>query len=123
MVALCGAKGCNGRSSTEEVLALTVLSVIVGVILAVGYYFMFVTLQNWVAKGSPLRMLVMLSFIIRLAAIMAIFVVIAKWTPLNILAVVLAFVVVFTILMLVWIYVMASKRQGGPPPDDGSGAN
>lgn len=123
MVALYSAKGCNGRSSTEEVLGLTVLSVVVGLILAAGYYYMFVRLQSWVAKGSQLRMLAMLSFIVRLAVILGIFIVIGAWTPLNFLAFIAAFIGLFTILFMVWIYVMASKRPGDPPSTDGPEAN
>lgn len=119
-----GAGGCDGRSSREEaVLGLTLLSVAVGLILAAGYYYSFVRLQNWVATGSQLRMLAMASFIIRLVVILAIFVVVGLWTPLNFLPFIVAFILLFTILLLVWLYVMASKRPGGTPPDDDSGAN
>ncbi len=56
-----------------------------------------------------------LSFFIRLVVIVAILFALGFWSPLNILAVCLAFVVVFTILNGVWLYVVVTKRRGVLP--------
>lgn len=64
-----------------------------------------------------------LSFFVRLAVIVVILFALGLWSPLNILAVCLAFIVVFTILNGVWLYLVATKRRGTPPSANAGGAN
>jgi heme O synthase-like polyprenyltransferase len=58
----------------------------------------------------------------RLAVVVAILVVLGLWTPLNMLAMLLAFIVSFTVLNGVWLYTLATKRRGVPPGAGASGA-
>lgn len=64
-----------------------------------------------------------LSFFVRLAIIVVILFALGLWSPLNILAVCLSFIVVFTILNGVWLYLVATRRRGAQPPANAGGAH
>jgi hypothetical protein len=99
------------------------ISVAVGVGFAVVYHLLSMKLQVWVAHRSSamVPLVTILGFIVRLAVLAAILVMLGLWTPLNMLAVCLAFVVVFTGLMGYTLYAVVSKRHGAPPPADAGG--
>ena len=101
----------------EGILALTLISIAVGLALAVAYHLFASRFQSWTARrfATSAPVFAILGFIIRLAVITIVLVVIGLWTPLNILALCLAFVVLFSILNGWSIYRLMSKRQGAPP--------
>jgi drug/metabolite transporter (DMT)-like permease len=117
----------KGRSSgpvvdREGALALTLISVAVGLVLAVGYHLLSMRFQSWVSRRSATMTpaIVMLGFLVRLTLIAVILVVLGLWSPLNILAVCIAFIVVFTALTAYSLYVFAKRR--GAPPQAGAGS-
>ena len=101
----------------EAALGLTVISVIIGVVLAAVYHFLSIRLQKWASQRrfAMLPLVTIGGFVVRLAVFVVILVVLGLWTPLDILALCLAFIVVFTVLNAVWLYVMLTKRHGAPP--------
>jgi phosphoglycerol transferase MdoB-like AlkP superfamily enzyme len=106
-VGLCG----------EGALGLTLISVAVGLALAVAYHIFASRFQSWTARrfSTAAPAFAILGFIIRLAVITVVLVLIGVLSPLNILAVCLAFVVLYSILTGWSIYRLMSKRQGAPP--------
>lgn len=64
----------------------------------------------------------LLGFFARLAVFVVILVVLGLWSPLNILAVCISFVVVFTVLNGIWLYTLVIKRRGIPPSAGTTGA-
>lgn len=70
-----------------------------------------------------LPIVTVLGFFVRLAVFAGILVVLGLWSPLNILAVCLAFVVLFTVLNGIWLYSLAIKHRGAPPSAGAPGAN
>jgi len=117
------AKG--GRFDGEDVLTLILISVVVGVALALAYHYLSMRLQRWVSQKKALMQpaIAILSFFVRLAIIVVILFALGFWSPLNILAVCLAFIVVFTILNGIWLYALATKHRGAPPSANAGGAN
>ncbi|MCL5735151.1 MAG: hypothetical protein M1274_06100 [Actinobacteria bacterium] len=61
-----------------------------------------------------------LGFIVRLTFFAVILVVLGLWSPLNILALCIAFVVLFTILNGIWLFNLV-RRHGAPPSAGTSG--
>jgi hypothetical protein len=102
-----------------------VISVVVGLVLAAGYYFLSMRLTKWVAarKFMMLPIVTILGFLVRLVLIAVILLLIGLFTPLNVLAVCLSFIVLFTILNGIWIYSFAVKRRGVPPSAGTTSAN
>jgi hypothetical protein len=90
----------------------------------VAYHVVSMRLQVWLARRSSslLPFVAVLGFIIRLAIVAAILVMLGLWAPLNIIAVCLTFVVVFTVLNGISIYFLLTKRHGAARPTDASGA-
>jgi hypothetical protein len=109
----------------EGVLALTLISVAVGLVLAVAYHLLSMRLQRWASQKKALMQpaITVLGFIVRLAIFVVILFAIGFWSPLNILAVCLSFVVVFTILNGIWLFILASKRRRVPPSANAGGAS
>jgi hypothetical protein len=109
----------------EGTLALTLISVAIGLVLAVAYHFLSMWLQRWASNKKALMVPVVtiLGFFVRLAVFAVILVVLGLWSPLNILAVCISFVVVFTILNGIWLYTLAMKRRGAPPSPGATGAS
>ncbi|MCE5254147.1 MAG: hypothetical protein LLG45_08100 [Actinomycetia bacterium] len=66
--------------------------------------------------------LAILSFFGRLVIIVGILFALGLWSPLNILAVCLSFIVVFTILNGVWLYSLATRHGETPPSAKAGGA-
>ena len=98
-------------------MGLAVVSAAIGVALAAAYHFLSLRLHKW-AAGRRFAMLPLVTvggFIVRLLVLVGILVGLGLWTPLNMLALCLAFVVVFTILNGLWLYSLVNKRQGTPP--------
>ncbi len=60
-------------------------------------------------------------FVLRLVVFVGILAALGLWSSLNILAVCLAFVVVFTVLNGIWLYSLAMKRRGAPPSAGATG--
>lgn len=88
-----------------------------GLALAVAYHFLALRLQSRLAqRGSAMGPLyAVLGFVVRLAVFAAVLIMLGLWTSLNILAVGLAFVCLFTILNGWTVYSLMSKRKGAPP--------
>jgi ABC-type proline/glycine betaine transport system permease subunit len=108
----------------EDALALTLISVLIGLALAVVYHLLSMRLQRWVARRSStmVPVVTVLGFVVRLAFFALILVVIGLWTPLNILALCLAFVALFTVLNGISLYVLLTKRPDAPTSADAGGA-
>lgn len=85
----------------------------VGLALAVVYVLASSRAQSWVARRSPsLFMAVTVSsFLVRLAAIAVILVILGLWTPLNVVAVCLAFAGGFTIFSAVSITAVLTRSH------------
>jgi hypothetical protein len=100
------------------------ISVAVGLALAVAYHFLSLWLQRWASKKRAMMapIVSVLGFFVRLTVFACILVVFGLWSPLNILALCLAFVVVFTTLNGIWLYTLATKRRGVPPSPGATGA-
>jgi hypothetical protein len=98
------------------------VSVAVGLVLAVAYHFLSVRLQSWFSRYSPalLPLVFVVGFLIRLVVLGAVLVAVALWTPLDIVAVALSFIGLFTVLTGIWLYRMATKGGKTPPPADGT---
>jgi len=98
--------------------------VAIGLVLAVAYHVLYIRLQRWASqkKFMMLPIVTIIGFVVRLAVFAGILVAIGLWSPLNILAVCLAFIVVFTILNGIWLYRLTAKRRGAPPSADATGA-
>ena len=105
----------------EEVLTLALISVAVGLVLAVGYHLFSMRFQVWASKrrATMTPAIVLLGFIVRLFLIGIILVVLGLWSPLNIIAVCVAFVVVFTLLTAYSLYAFAKRKS--TPPQAGAG--
>jgi len=106
----------------EEELELTLVSVVVGLALAVAYHLLSVRLQGWFSRFSAvlLPLVFVVGFLTRLLVLAIVLVVIALWTPLSIVAVALSFIGLFTVLTGIWLYRMATKGRKTPPPGDGT---
>lgn len=94
-------------------LALTFISVGVGIALAVVYQLLSGWLQVLASKqrATMAPAITIIGFLVRLTLIAVIFVVLGLWTKLNILAVCLAFIVVFSILTGFMLYRMAVRSK------------
>jgi hypothetical protein len=90
---------------------------VIGLVLAVAYHVLSMRLQRWVAQKKFLMvpLVTIGGFLVRLAIFALILVALGLWTPLNILALCLAFIVLFTVLNGIWLYTVATKRRGTPP--------
>jgi len=90
---------------------------VIGLVLAVAYHVLSMRLQRWVSQKKFLMvpLVTIGGFLIRLAVFAGILVVLGLFTSLNILAVCLAFIVLFTVLNGIWLYTVATKRRGTPP--------
>lgn len=77
--------------------------------------------QGWVSRHTSAMVpaIVILGFVVRLGLIGIVLVVLGLWTPLNILAVCIAFIVVFTVLTAYSLYVFAKRQKATPPADTG----
>lgn len=100
------------------------ISIVVGLVLAVAYHVFSMWVQRW-SYGHKFMMLPVVTiagFIVRLAVIGGILVALGLWSPLNILAVCLAFVVLFTVLNGIRLYSLVTKQRGAPPSEGATGA-
>jgi hypothetical protein len=97
--------------------------VIVGLAMAVAYHLFAARVQRWAGRRNTMAgpAAVLLGFFGRLAAFTIILLVIGLWTPLNIIAVCLAFVVLFTILNFWSVYSLMSNRRNVPPSAGATG--
>lgn len=102
----------------EDVLGLTLISVAIGLVLAVAYEIAFVRYQLFMSKRSPVIATALTSagFLIRLSMFAVILVLLALFTELNIIALAIAFVVLYTILSAIGIQrqLMRAKRNKTP---------
>jgi hypothetical protein len=91
--------------------------VVVGVALAVAYHVFAARVQQFAVRRNTVAgpAAVIAGFLIRLAVIVLIFFVLGMWTPLDILALLLSFVVLFTLLNIWSIYSLLSNRRNAPP--------
>ncbi len=93
------------------------LSIVTGLVLAVGYEMVWVRTQDWVfarwQKYAPL--FAVLGFLLRLVVIGAIFVVLWRLTPLNLFVTVVAFAVGFAVVSTWLISRMLRKRTATRP--------
>lgn len=90
---------------------------VAGLALAVAYHLFAARVQRFAVRSGSIAgpAAVLAGFLIRLAIIVLILFVLGMWTPLNILAVCLAFVVLFSLLNIWSVYVLMSKRRNAPP--------
>jgi uncharacterized membrane protein YiaA len=100
-----------------------VISVVVGLALAVAYHLSAAWVQRWALRRNTVAgpAAVLLGFFGRLAVITVVLLIIGLWTPLNIIAVCLAFVALFTITNFWSIYSLMSKRRNIPPSAGATG--
>lgn len=105
-------------------MVLTLISVVVGLVLAVLYHLLTTRLQRWIGRFSPSTVVAVtvMGFVARLTVIAAILVVLGLWSPLNIIAVSLAFLAGFTLLNVVSIYLLFTRRRNAPPSTGVTGA-
>lgn len=98
---------------------------VVGLGLALAYHFLLMRLQRWVStnKAYLLPAVTVGGFFIRVVLLVVILVLLGLFTPLNILATCLAFIVVYTVLQVVWVHGVVSKRRGAPPSAGAHGAH
>lgn len=98
-------------------MVLTLVSVVVGLALAVLYHVLSMRFQRWIGRFSPSTVVAVTvaGFLARLTGIAVILVVIGLWSPLNIIAVSLAFLAGFTVLNVISIYLLFAKRRNAPP--------
>ena len=85
----------------------------VGLVLAGAYHYLSLRLQTWSSrqKVTMMPLFAIASFIIRIAVLIGILVVLGLWSGLNIIALCISFIVVFTILNGIWLYMLAVKRK------------
>jgi hypothetical protein len=90
---------------------------VIGLVLAVAYHVLSMRLQRWVSQKKFLMvpLVTIGGFLVRLAIFAGILVVLGLFTSLNILALCLAFIVLFTVLNGIWLYTVATNRRGAPP--------
>jgi hypothetical protein len=93
----------------------------VGLVLAVAYHLLSMLFQGWVVRHSSAMApgMVILGFLVRLGLIAVILVVLGLWSPLNILAVCIAFIVLFTVLTGYSLYAFAKRQKASPPANAG----
>jgi hypothetical protein len=103
-------------------VGLTVVSVAIGVVLAAAYHLLSMRLHKWSAqrKFAMVPLVTVGGFIARLVVLVGVLAALGMWTSLNMLALCLAFVIVFTILNGVWLYSLMNKRHGASPPSAGA---
>ena len=108
----------------EGTLGLTLISVVIGLVLAVAYHFLSMRLQTWVSRRNStlVPVVTILGFFVRLTLLAIVLVVLGLWTPVNILALALAFIAAFTILNAIWLYSLMGKRRSAPPSAGATGA-
>lgn len=96
----------------------------VGLVLAGAYHYLSMRLQRWVSKRpvTMLPVITLASFFVRVIVLVGILVALGLWSGLNILAVCIAFVVAFTIMNGIWLYILAKKRHEQPPSAGVTGA-
>jgi hypothetical protein len=94
-----------------------VISVVVGLALAVAYHVFASRVQRYAIRGNAVAgpAAVLAGFLLRLAVVVVILFVLGFFTPLNMLALCLAFVVLFTALNIWSVYSLMSKRRKAPP--------
>ena len=114
----------QGHIGGEAVLGLTLISVAVGLVLALAYHLSAARFQTWASRvntaAAPL--ITVLGFIIRLGIVGGILAALGVATSLNMLAVCLAFVGLFTILSIWSVYHLMSRQHRNTPPTPGTPA-
>ncbi len=108
----------------EAFLALTLISVVVGLALAVAHHLFAARVQRFALHHETMAgpAAVIAGFLVRLVVVVGILFALGLWTPLDILAVCLAFVGLFSVLNIWSIYVLLSKRRNSPPSAGTTGA-
>jgi hypothetical protein len=108
---------------SEAVLGLTVVSVVVGLALAVAYHLAAARVQRFAVRRNTMvgPAAVLLGFLVRLVVVTAILFAIGLWAPLNIIAVCVAFVVLYSGLNLWSVYALLSKGRKVPPSAGATG--
>lgn len=96
---------------------------VVGLALAVAYHVFAARVQRFAVRSNTVAgpAAVIAGFLVRLAVIVFVLFALGMWTPLNILAVCLAFVALFSVLSVWSVYVLMSKRRSVPPSADATG--
>jgi hypothetical protein len=96
---------------------LTLVSVAVGVGLAVAYQLSYLASQRWLSVRftQGFAIISVAAFFVRLTALVLIIYAIAAWTELNLVAVVLSFIIVFTIVTGYTLYRFAKGRPPTSP--------
>jgi len=105
-------------------LVLTLISVLVGLALAVLYHLLSMRFQRWIGRFAPSTVvaITVVGFLARLTLIAVILVVLGLFSPFNIIALSLAFLAGFTVLNVVSIYLLFVKRRSAPPSAGVTGA-
>jgi hypothetical protein len=105
------------------VLALTLISVVVGLALAVAHHLSAARVQRLGARSASAAGLAVIlgGYGALFAVVIIILFVLALWTPLNLVAMLITFVVAFSALMVWSIYRLMSKQRSAPPSAGASG--
>jgi hypothetical protein len=103
-------------------VGLTVVSVAIGIVLAAAYHLLSMRLHKWSVQRrfAMVPLVTVGGFIARLVVLVGVLAALGMWTSLNMLALCLAFVIVFTVLNGVWLYSLMNKRHGASPPSAGA---
>lgn len=96
---------------------------VVGLALAVAYHLVAARVQRFAIRRNSMvgPAAVILGFLGRLLVIAVIFLIIGFWTPLSIIAVCVAFVVLYSGLNLWSVYALLSKGRKVPPSAGATG--
>jgi hypothetical protein len=86
--------------------------VVVGLMLAGAYHLSAARSHRWLSlrSGSAAPLLAVASMFLRLTLIVAVFLALAYWTPLRVLPMAMAFIVLFTVLLVVELVRFASGK-------------
>lgn len=107
-------------------LGTALVSVAIGLGLAVVYYAGSLWFGILISKQSATLApaLMVAGFVVRLAVLAAVVIPLALYTELNLVALLIAFLALFTLLSVWRIYVLAKKSdRGAKPPSDAAGSS
>jgi hypothetical protein len=109
---------------TGGVLALTLISVVVGLALAVAHHVSAAQVQRLGAQhNSALGLAVVVGgYAALFAIVIVVLFALALWSPLNLVAMLLTFVVMFSVLLAWSVFRLLSKQRSAPPSAGASGA-
>ena len=89
------------------------ISIIIGVVIAGVYHYLSLYVQKLSSQKKPstASLITVASFLVRIAVLFGLLIALGLWTSLNIIAVCIAFIALFTILNGIWMYATLKKRN------------